>query len=305
VKNIRVETSSSFLNSSTEVLRSQFNRPSIEMSRAFPKLGNSRVGVQYQQEDNQFRLLENDSLRSESFKWNMYTAFMKMPDTLKFRLNARYSVRDDFKTDEDLLKKAFYSNTFALGGGIGNTSRSRLSWDVSLRDLKILDTSLSDQSEQRSILGLGSYAFQLWKGAFRSSTLYEVGSGQEQKVEFAYAEVDAGQGQFSWTDYNGNMIQEDNEFEVSAYADSARFIRLSIPTDVFIRTNNLRFNQSISLRPDRWFSKSSEKGKFIKRFNYQGTFQIDQKTTTDDTVLEYYNPLYREIPDSNLVTSNF
>lgn len=304
VNGFRLESSSSFLNSSTEFLNSTFRRPSLQLSKSIAKLQNSKVGVQFQQEDNQFRSTMDDLLQNESFKWNMYTAFISMPDTMKYRLTARYSLRDDFRTKDNNLTKAFYSNTIAIGGGMGNTSRSRLNWDLSFRDLRIEDSELAEQNDQKSILGLGTYSFQLWQGAFRSATLYEVGSGQEQKVEFTYVEVEPGQGQFSWTDYNMNGFEEENEFEISAYADSARFVRLSIPTDVFIRTNNLRFNQSFTLKPDKWYKKGSKKGKFIRRFSYNGTFQIEQKTSTDETIYDYYNPFFRAIPDSNLVTSN-
>ena len=70
------------------------------------------------------------------------------------------------------------------------------------------------------------YGFTALKGAIRGSSLYEIGAGREQKIQYNYLENPNGQGSYAWSDINENGVQEINEFYVSTFNNENRFIRI-------------------------------------------------------------------------------
>ena len=78
-----------------------------------------------------------------------------------------------------------------------------------------------DSIGENTLLTNFDYQARWFKGAVQLGLFYEIGSGMEQKNEYTYLKVVNGQGVYQWIDYNGNGIEELNEFEIAKYADEA------------------------------------------------------------------------------------
>jgi hypothetical protein len=109
------------------------------------------------------------------------------------------------------------------------------------------------------------------------TSAYETSSGTIAQQEFTYVEVEPGLGVYTWIDYNGNGIQELEEFEVAPFPDQARFIRVFLPNQIFVPTHQNKFSQSVTLNPLQW---QNEKGfkKFLSFFYNQTSFLVDRKS---------------------------
>ncbi|MFT7589397.1 MAG: hypothetical protein ACI959_001615, partial [Limisphaerales bacterium] len=115
------------------------------------------------------------------------------------------------------------------------------------------------------------------KGFLQADFLYELGTGSEPKRSFAYLEVPAGEGSYSWNDYNNNNIAELNEFELSVFTDQANYIRVFTPTDEFIRSDILTFQYSVALQPKALFQSKKGLSGFLNRFSAQSSWQLNRK----------------------------
>ena len=76
----------------------------------------------------------------------------------------------------------------------------------------------------------------------RLQAFYELGNGQEAQREFQYLKVTDGQGIYKWTDYNGDGIQQLDEFEIAEYSDLAQYIRVYTNTVKYTPSNKISCN---------------------------------------------------------------
>jgi hypothetical protein len=134
------------------------------------------------------------------------------------------------------------------------------------------------------------YNPRLFKGMMVLSVFYETGYGLENKKEFYYLEVAPGQGQYAWIDFNGDNIKQLNEFEISQFSDQAKYIRLSAPTNNYIKVLHNQVSGNVYIRPSALLrEKNNFFAKTFSRFNFQTNYRTDSKNA-DNGKLYYFDP---------------
>jgi hypothetical protein len=171
---------------------------------------------------------------------------------------------------------------------------------LNYRTLKYEAANLKDEPSLNSRI---LYSDRFFGQLIQITTAYETSSGTIAQQEFTYLQVEPGQGVYMWNDYNSNGIQELQEFEIAPYPDLAIYVRVFLPNQVFVRTHQNKFSQSINLNFNQW---QNEKGfkKFASHFYNQTSFLIDRKIRRNGSNFDL-NPFSKEEEELIGLNTNF
>ncbi len=280
----------------------QFFRPSAVAEFRLLRLNHTVLGAQFQQEDNRIREARMDTLRADAYRFSIYSAYLRTPEAQPLRYALTYTRRDDEHARANAFFLQSHSHTVDARFGMARSRNHLISFTGSYRRLILDDTLYNNQRGEETGLGRAEYTGNLLRGALQLQTLYETGAGQEQKRSYTYVEVPAGQGVYTWVDYNADGVQQPNEFEIAIYPDQKKFIRIFTPTNDYVRVNYVNFNQSVSLEPALYFSatKAKQWQKFVSRFSDQGSLQITNRLTGVDAVAAI-NPFIPALRDDRII----
>ena len=284
--------------------KGSFLRPVIDMSKQFSSLKNWRLGFRYAIEQNESRHRLTDTLTPLAFSFSTYSVYLRSDERKRNRHSITFFTRSDkYPVVKDLVGGDRSLNLNLQTELLANQNR-QFYLNTTFRKLKVLDNSVTRQKEDETILGRAEYVMNEWKGLLHGNVLYEVGAGQEQRRDFAYLEVPQGTGVYAWIDYNNDAIQQLNEFELAAFPDQAKFIRILTPTNEFVKANYITFNYSLSVSPRAVLNKTDMKPlpKFISKFNLLTSLQISKKSIARGDF--EFNPFKYDVQDTALTTLN-
>ncbi|MCU0345825.1 MAG: hypothetical protein MUC59_02700 [Saprospiraceae bacterium] len=300
-----------FLTTKSNLERSEFIRPKANFTMPFLRDSTGtrfwRAGIYAEREHNS-RFAKNqfgnqpDTLNAASFFYDLAKMTVESPENEVFNFKTSYQRRLDRAPDGEQFTASTLAHELNLTGDWQQSRNSRLGWNFTWRQLAIQDTTLSNLDPSDTYLGRLDYTLNLLKGVAQSATSYEIGSGQERRVEFTYLQVQPGEGTHLWTDRNADGKVQYDEVEIAPFQDVANAVRVTSFTDEFIRTNNVTFNQSLRLEPKAiWFNKTGGK-KFLSKFSTQSSLQINRKVRQLDGV-SAWNPFELDVADTALVST--
>jgi hypothetical protein len=285
------------------VQKGSYIRPSIDVSRMFPALKNITIGGGFSSENNKQLNKQYDTLSPLSFAFNLWRVYLKSSEKKMNRWGITYFTRTDKIPFQKNLITGDKSQNISLITEFLKNENHQFKLNVTYRKLNVINQGITNQKSDESLLGRAEYAIHEWKGFVAGSFLYELGSGQEQKREYTYIQVPAGQGYYTWIDYNHDGIPQLNEFEVAIYQDQKNWIRVFTPTNQYVKANYLQFNYSLDLDPSAIINNSSKNklAGFLRRFSTNSALQINKKDIANNGSFEF-NPFSKKLVDTSLIT---
>ncbi len=297
-KNWWLSSSANYLSTSALNENTTFFRPKIEIRKNFK----NKLSIGFLAEREKNERSANDTLGRNSFYYDLWKAYVQLASNKTLQWTAFYQERTDYFP----LKNTFVSNIFSKEVNSNVQYRGKkgfsMGGNIAYRNLSIGDEKWTTQKPQETYLGRMDASLSKWKNLLYAQTSYELGSGQEQRIEYFYQKIESGKGNFTWRDTNkDNKIQQDEIFPV-VFQDSANVVRFILPTNQFIRTNNLTISQVANLSPKNfWATDTTILKKILCRFATESALQIQRKVKIGADVSPW-NPFEQlSITDTSLV----
>ena len=274
LKRWTIENQGSFLNSDATASTSKFIR---NLTKTKYHFGKNWIGGNIQIEDNQEKDKTTNQFSAISQRFSEYGVFVGRGDSTKVFVELGYLRRKNDSLQNGLLQHVSNSQMYILKSKLIQTKKTDLAVYASYRNLDFTD---ADRKKEPSLNSRILYNDRFFNQFIQAGTVYETSSGTIAQQEYTYVEVAAGQGVYTWNDYNGNGIQEIEEFEIAPFPDQAKFVRVFLPNQVYIKTNQNKFSQSVIINPLQWQNKTGFR-KIASYFYNQTSFIMDRKVKSD------------------------
>jgi len=292
-------------NSSTSADKGYYFRPTIDLNKTFASFHNYNIGANYAVEHNQIKNNIADTVTPLSFAFETLSAYIRSDQAKANKWSFTYYTRSDQLPNGKSLAQTDRSHNYSFATELLKNPHSQFRLTVTYRQFQVNNNLLTTQQPDNSLLGRAEYVVNKWQGFLTGNVLYELGAGQQQKLDYSYIQVPAGQGQYTWIDLNKDGIPQLNEFELAVFQDQATYIRVYTPTNEFIKANYTQFNYSVTLTPKALASTMHNvKWKnFITKFLLQSSLQTYKKQLSNGNPV--FNPFKGKIEDTSLINYNF
>lgn len=236
------------------------------------------------------RAMNDSLLRGSGGFWEWCNALTFGRDTAAHLLSLSHVLRNDYLPFGGVLMHSATSNTFTMRA----EQRIAPSLDASLLGSLRLLTVYRDTVERTlpPFTATGRLTVG-WRPPVRGLFIrffYEAGRQQTQRIAYQYVEVPAGKGYYTWIDFNGDGIQQQEEFQPARYPDQARWIRVLVPTGEYVPTTVARLSLTGRLVTGKWFDLSGNASLHVNFMRQAGMWA--------------FVPFFAEIPDTLTVSQS-
>jgi hypothetical protein len=216
-------------------------------------------------EHNEKLLKQTNVLDTTSFSWKEVFLQKQIGDSARTKLLAKIYYRDNDSVRANELVNRNQILGLMLESQLIKTEKTTLNALVHYRKFYYADGEDTSDFNRDFVVGNLLYNQQFFDNGVRLQAFYELGNGQEAQREFQYIKVTDGQGVYKWTDYNGDGIQQLDEFEVAEYVDLAQYIRIYTNSIRYIPSNKNQLKLALFVNPSVAFQSENS---FLKRWNF-------------------------------------
>ena len=287
----------SYLDTKSEIQDTKFVRSGLIAERTGEK-GSWATGGSLEHNVKKFK--QTNLFDVTSFSWKEVFVQKKIGDTARTKLLTRAYFRTNDSIRDNSLQKMNNILGLMAESQLIKTEKTTLNALIHYRKFYYQNQFREANQNSDFVVGNILYNQQLFKNGMRLQAFYELGNGQEAQREFQYLKVTDGQGVYKWTDYNGDAVQQLDEFEMAEYADLAQYIRVYTNTVNYVPSNKNKLQLALFVNPAVVFNSENA---FLKRWNFNISLNSQNSFYKRDKVL-VLNP-FENNEDQILKNQNF
>ncbi len=269
----------SYLNTNATALETKFVRGNV-ISEFNTQKGSWGIGGSL--EHNVKKYKDTQNFDNTSYSWKEVFVQKKIGDSARTKFMTRLYFRSNDSIRDNRLEKMNNILGLMAESEIIKTKNTTLKALLHYRKFNYKNQNISTNQNQDFVVGNIMYNQQLFDNGMRLQGFYELGNGQEAQREFQYLKVTDGQGVYKWTDYNGDGIQQLDEFELAEYADQAQYIRIYTNTVNYVPSNKNKLTLALYVNPAVILSSENQ---FLKRWNFNFSLNSQNSFYKKDKVL--------------------
>lgn len=250
----------SLLNTQSLDLKTQFVRANFE-HRFLKNKNHWALGASM--EDNVKKLMLQNQYDTSSFAWKEVFVERKIGDSLRrnYVFRSYYRTNDSVKNNQ--LQRVNGVFGFITSAELIKTKKALLTTSLHYRKFYWNDKARS-VNNQDYVIGNVLYNQSWFNHGLNLQSFYELGSGQEAQREFQYLKVIGGKGLYKWTDYNGDGLQQLEEFETAEFSDLAQYIRVYTNSIKYVATNKNKLQLALTMQVAQLFPNQNP---YLKRLS--------------------------------------
>lgn len=267
---IKSHTQASYMQSKSDSLKTHFIKAHNSIAYSFK---NAWIGTKIQLENNQQKENITDSLSGLSHRYSASEIYTGIGDSTAVYTQVGYRFQTHDSIHNNRMQRNNNAHTYYIKSRLFYSEEAELNVYANYRRILHKQKDLPTENTFNSRV---QYRQSLWNNSIHLNTSLESNTGLLAQQEYTYIKVEPGQGIYKWVDYNGNGIQELDEFEIAEFPDEAEYIRVLLPNQNFVQVHENKFSQMLNLHPKQWREKNGILG-FLGKFHNQTSFLIDRK----------------------------
>lgn len=272
-----------------------FARPNLSISRQFSNFGQLQVKMSYDAEMHESKDT-SFTPNINNYRYNSGKIAVSSTPLNGIKSELNYSFRQDDVLHQKEWTTSSNAHNFGINTSINTIKQFQIDLRLAYRSLNVTQPALAGEHSLSSLVGQLGTRFKWFRGFIQGHTLYELSNGQTPKLEYTYEERRPGEGQYIHEDLNGDGATQLNEFIHAPFSDTARYVRIPLFNNDFIRTQNLKFSQNLQLKPSQLWKE--EAPDWIKRLHWTSVIKSEQRLEQSDIEI---NPLLSSLQDSTVI----
>jgi hypothetical protein len=267
-KNTTFFIDGSFLTNTSTVEDNSFLRAKATIEHHFKK---SWVGAFTNLETNSRKNTSSRDFINTSHRFKEFEAYFGIGDTAKVfaKIGFNYRNNDSIKLNE--FKEINNRKSFYINSNLIQSKNTNLSVYANYR---LTENNFSE--DKKSLNSRFIFNQKLFHNFLNINTLYETSSGNVARQEYIYLKTAPGLGYYTWIDYNGDGVQDFDEFEVAEFQDQANYLRVPKPNLRFLATTRVKLRQAINFNFKQWKNKNGFK-KTLAHFNNESLLSLENE----------------------------